>query len=155
MNKNLMAVILFPVFVNDCITDPFESERDVDIITDNSSYIFADEIKIKVSFKNNLLRDIRIVNTGCFVPFFILEKKIDNNWEQVYTPTCNALYVEPINVGSGESFTAEINIQTSDIQNENPFGEYRLYFDLMEKGNNKMLQDKYLYSNVFRITEVI
>ena len=155
MNKNLMAVILFPVFVNDCITDPFESERDVDIITDNSSYKFADIIKIKVSFKNNLLRDIRIVNTGCFVPFFILEKKIDNNWEQVYTPTCNALYVEPINVGIGESFTAEINIQTSGIQTENPLGEYRLYFNLMEKGNNKMLQDKYLYSNVFRITEEI
>jgi len=72
MNKNLMAVILFPVFVNDCITDPFESERDVDIITDNSSYIFADEIKIKVSFKNNLLRDIKIL----FLPKLLKHKQI-------------------------------------------------------------------------------
>jgi hypothetical protein len=53
MNKNLLSITLFPVTINGIINDPFESERTVDIITDCSEYKLIDEIKIKVSFKND------------------------------------------------------------------------------------------------------
>jgi len=155
MNKNLLAVILFPVVINGCITDPFESERDVDIITDSSAYILTNELKIKVSFKNHLSRDVRILNSGCLLPSFILEKKIENSWQQIYSPTCIALFVEPTGLEGGKTFTAELNIHTPDFQSDNLVGEYRLNFDLIEKDNNNRLPEKYLYSNVFRIEEEI
>ncbi len=156
MNKNLMAVILFPIVVNGCITDPFESERDVDIITDSSVYMLTDELLIKVSFKNHLSRDIRIVYDACAIPNFILEKKNENSWQQVYSPICYtfvASNVQPITLESGKSFSTEISIHTSDIQAGNPEGEYRLVFDLIEKDNYNHLPEKFLYSNVFRILE--
>jgi len=151
MNKNFLAVALFPVSVNGLISDPFESEKEVEIITDNSQYPLKDELKIKIEVKNHLSRNIRIVNSGCSFPFFILEKKIEDSWEQVYSSNCIALYVEPTNLESGQFFTAEIDIYTTDIQSENAEGEYRLIFDLIEKENYNSLPDKYMYSNVFRI----
>lgn len=151
MNKDFLAIALFPVSVNGSISDPFESEKEVEIITDNSQYPLKDELKIKIEVKNHLSRGIRIVNSGCSFPFFILEKKIEDSWGQVYSPNCIALFVEPTDLESGQFFTAEIDIDTTDIQSENAEGEYRLIFDLIEKENYNSLPDKYMYSNVFRI----
>ena len=50
MNKNL-AVSLFPVNVNGSIADPFESEREIEIISDKSTYMLTEELKIEVTFK--------------------------------------------------------------------------------------------------------
>jgi hypothetical protein len=153
MNKNLMAVILFPVVINGCISDPFESDREVDIITNNSVYLLTDELKIKVNFKNYLSRDIRILNSGCSFPSFILEKKVENNWQEVYSPICPEIPVEPTILESGKIFTAEIRIHTPDIQSDNPQGEYRLSFDLIEKNSNNRLPEKFAYSNEFRMED--
>jgi len=155
MNKDFLSVALFPVLVNGLISDPFESEKEVEIITDNSQYPLKDELKIKIEVKNHLSRNIRIVNSGCSFPFFILEKKIENSWQQIYSPTCIALFVEPTGLEGGKTFTAELNIHTPDFQSDNLVGEYRLNFDLIEKDNNNRLPEKYLYSNVFRIEEEI
>ena len=157
MNKNL-AVSLFPVNVNGSIADPFESEREIEIISDKSTYKLADELKIEVTFKNDLPRDIVIVNDGCAVPFFILEKKIGDVWEEVYFSICYTLvpsFVQPTELKMNGKFASLITIYTNRIKIENVVGEYRLYFDLMEKGSNKMVQDKYLYSNVFKMVEEI
>lgn len=158
MNKNLLAVALFPVNVNGSIADPFESERFVDIITDNYTYKLTDKLKIKVSFKNDLSRDILIVNDGCAVPFFILEKKIGNIWREIYSPVCYTLvhsFVQPTELKRAGKLTSEISIYTTRIKTENISGEYRLYFDLIEKENNKRLPEEFIYSNVFRIVEQI
>jgi hypothetical protein len=151
MNKDLMAVGLFPVSVNGLISDPFESDREVEIETDNSKYFLADELEIRVDFKNHLSRDIRIVNSGSASPFFILEKKFEDSWEQVYSSDGIEFYVEPTNLENGQIFSAEIKIYTDNINSENPEGEYRLIFDLIEKENYNSLPDKYMYSNVFNI----
>ena len=154
MDKNLLAVTIFPVDVNGSIADPFESERDIAIITDNSVYRLKDELKIKVSFKNDLSKDIRIVNDNCDLPVFILEKKIEEIWERVYSSDGLGLPVHSISpalLQSKETYNAEIYIYTPDIQDENIEGEYRLSFDLLEKESSKRLQEKYLYSNVFKI----
>ncbi|HSP89050.1 MAG TPA: hypothetical protein VLN45_13015, partial [Ignavibacteriaceae bacterium] len=84
-------------------------------------------------------------------PFFILEKKFEDTWEQVYSTDGNEFYVEPTNLESGQIFSAEIKIYTDNINSENPEGEYRLIFDLIEKENYNSLPDKYMYSNVFKI----
>lgn len=153
MNKNL-AVSLFPVNINGSITDPFELEREIEIISDKSTYILADELRIEVTFKNNLPKDVLIVNDGYAVPFFILEKKIGEVWEEVYLPSIYTLipsFVQPTELKTKEKFTSLIIIYTNRIKVKNIVGEYRLYFDLMEKGSNKMVLDKYLYSNIFKI----
>jgi len=156
MNKNLLAVILFPVVVNGCISDPFESEKDVDIITDSSSYTLTEELKIKVSFKNHLSRDVRIVNDNCEVPSFILEKGFNNTWQQVYFSNCLKLPVYsvfPTILESRQTLTIEISIHISNIQTERLEGEYRFVFNLIEKDNYNRLPEKYMYSNVFNILE--
>jgi hypothetical protein len=158
MNKDLLAVAIFPVDVNGSITDPFESERDIAIITDSSVYRFADELKIKVNFNNDLSKDIRIVNDNCEVPVFILEKKIEEIWERVYLSDCLGLpvhFFSPTLLQSKQAFNAEIFIYTPDVQDENIAGEYRLSFNLIEKESNKRLPEKYLYSNVFKIINEI
>jgi hypothetical protein len=158
MNKNLLSVAIFPVNVNGSVTDPFESEREIDIITDSSFYLLEDEVKIKVSFKNDLLRDVRIVNDNCRVPEFILEKRVEENWERVYLSDCSGIpirYVSPTILQSMHTFNAEVYIYTSDIHNEAIEGEYRLIFNLIEKESNGRLPDKYLYSNIFRIIKEI
>ncbi len=155
MNKNL-AVSLFPVNINGSVADPFESEREIEITSDKSTYKHAGELKIEITFKNDLSKDIVIVNDGYAEPFFILEKKIGDAWEEVYFPifyTFIPSFVQPTELKANEEFTSLITIFTNRIKVNNIIGEYRLYFDLMEKGSNKMLQDKYLYSNVFRIVE--
>ena len=153
MNKNL-AISIFPVDVNGTIADPFESEREIEITSDKSVYKLADELKIEIIFKNNLPKDIIIVNDGYAEPFFILEKKVGEVWEEVYFPICYTLipsFVQPTELKMKREFTSLITIYTNRIKVDNIIGEYRLYFDLMEKGSNKMVQDKYLYSNVFKI----
>ena len=153
MNKNL-AVSIFPVNVNGSITDPFESEREIEITSDKLTYILTDELKIEVTFKNHLPKDIAIVNDGSAVPFFILEKKIGDVWEEVYFPICYNLipsFVQPTELKMNWELISPITIYTNRIKVDIIVGEYRLYFDLMEKGSNKMVQDKYLYSNVFKI----
>ena len=118
----------------------------------------ADELKIEITFKNDLSKDIVIVNDGYAEPFFILEKKIGNVWEEVYFPICYTLipsFVQPTELKMNGKFTSQITIYTKKIKIDNAVGEYRLYFDLMEKGSNKMVQDKYLYSNIFNIVEEI
>ena len=44
MNKNL-AVSLFPVNINGSIADPFESEREIEIISDKSNYLLGRRIE--------------------------------------------------------------------------------------------------------------
>ncbi len=156
MNKSLLAVSVFPVEINGSVADPLENARELDIITKNSEYILSDEIKIELSFKNNLMRDIKIVNDNCNMPEFILEKKIEEKWERVYlsdslgTPVRS---ISPTVLQSEKILCAEIYIYTPDIQDDEPVGEYRLCFNLLEKENNKRLPEKYLYSNVFNIKE--
>lgn len=155
MNKNL-AVSLFPVNVNGSVADPFESEREIEIISDKSTYKLVDELGIGITFKNYLSKDIVIVNDGYAKPFFILEKKVDEIWEEVYFPICYTLipsFVRPTELKMNGEFTSLITIYTDRIKVDSIVGEYRLYFDLMEKGKNKMVQDKYLYSNIFKIVE--
>jgi hypothetical protein len=155
MNKNL-AVSLFPVNINGLVADPFESEREIEITSDKSTYKLADELKLEVTFKNNLPKDIVIVNDGYAVPFFILEKKIGEVWEEVYFPICYTLipsFAQPTELKMNGEFTSFITIYINRIKVGKIAGEYRIYFDLMEKGSNKMVQDKYLYSNVFEIVE--
>ena len=155
MNKNL-AVSLFPVNINGSVADPFESDREIEITTDKSTYQLADEIRIGITFKNYLFKDILIVNDGYAEPFFILEKKIEDAWEEVYFPTCYTLiptFVSPTELKVNEEFNTLITIYTNRINVDNIPGEYRLYFDLMEKESKKMVQDKYLYSNIFKIVE--
>jgi hypothetical protein len=111
-------------------------------------------LKIEIIFKNNLPKDIIIVNDGYAEPFFILEKKVGEVWEEVYFPICYTLipsFVQPTELKMKREFTSLITIYTNRIKVDNIIGEYRLYFDLMEKGSNKMVPDKYLYSNVFKI----
>jgi hypothetical protein len=156
MDKNLLAVTLFPVDIKGSVSDPFESEREIEILTDNSAYKLADQIRIKVSFKNNLSRDIRVVNDGCAVPFFILEKSIGDIWKEIYSPACYSLvpsFVQPTDFKQGEKFTSEIVIYPTRITSKNIIGKYRLYFDLMDKESNKRLPEKFIYSNVFKIVE--
>jgi len=43
MDKNLLAVTLFPVDIKGSVSDPFESEREIEILTDNSAYKLADQ----------------------------------------------------------------------------------------------------------------
>jgi hypothetical protein len=153
MNKNL-AISLFPVNINGSVADPFESEREIEITSDKSTYKLVDELKIQVTFKNYLPKDIVIVNDGYAEPFFILEKKVGDVWEEVYFPTRYTLipsFVQPTELKTNEEFTAFITIYTNRIKVDNIVGEYRFYFDLMEKESNKMVQDKYLYSNIFKI----
>jgi len=155
MNKNL-AVSLFPVNVNGSVTDPFESEREIEIISDKSTYKLTRELKIGIIFKNYLSKDIIIVNDGYAAPFFILEKKTGNVWEEVYFPICYTLissFVRPTELKANEEFNSLITIYTNRINVDNIPGEYRLYFDLMEKERKKMVNNKYLYSNVFEIVE--
>lgn len=154
MNKNMLSVAIFPVNVNGSVTDPLESEREIEIMTDSSSYIIEDEIKIPVNFKNDLLRDVRIVNDNCRIPEFILEKKVDESWERVYLSDCFGLpirSVSPTILQSMTTYNAEIYIYTPDIHDETIEGEFRLIFNLIEKESNNRLPDKYLYSNIFRI----
>lgn len=155
MNKNLLAIALFPVDVNGSITDPFESEREVDIITDSSAYRSTNEIKIKVSFKNDLLRDIRIVNDNCKTPVFIVEKKKEKTWDRVYISDNFGLPIHSSSetlLSSNQTFNVQIYICSDDIQDENIDGEYRLRFNLRDKESNNRLPEKHLYSNVFRVT---
>jgi hypothetical protein len=156
MDKNLLAVSLFPVDIKGSISDPFESERNIEILTDNSVYRLADEVKIKVSFKNELSKDIKIVNDGCGVPFFILEKKVKDIWEEVYFPICYTLipsFVRPTELKINEEYTSLITIYTNKLKVDNAVGEYRLYFDLIDKESNKRLPEKLIYSNVFKIVQ--
>lgn len=155
MNKNL-AVSLFPVNINGSVTDPFESEREIEILTNKSTYKLVDELRIGITFKNYLFKDILIVNDGYAEPFFILEKKVENVWEEVYFPTCYTLilsFFQPTELKANEEFTSLIIIYSNRIKVDNIRGEYRLYFDLMERESKRMVSDKYLYSNVFKILE--
>jgi len=154
MNKDLLAVTLFPVDIKGSVSDPFESEREIEILTDNSAYKLADQIRIKVSFKNDLSRDVKIVNDGYAVPFFILEKSTGDVWEEIYSPVCYSLvpsFVQPAYLKQGEKFISEIVIYPTRITSKNILGEYRLYFDLIDIESNKRLPEKFIYSNVFKI----
>ncbi|RPI72013.1 MAG: hypothetical protein EHM47_09080 [Ignavibacteriales bacterium] len=154
MDKNMLAVSIFPVEVNGSIKDPLESARELDIITDKSFYDLVDEFKIKLSVKNNLLRDVKIINDNCRMPVFILEKKIDEYWERVYLSDNFGIPVRSISqteVVSGGSYDFEINIYSSEILDDDINGYYRLRFNLIDKESSKRLPEKYLYSNVFNI----
>jgi|GEM_PF-2832408 len=156
MNKSRLAVTIFPVEINGSFADPLESLRTFDIITDNSIYAFNDVIGIKLSFKNNLLKDVNIIIDNCGNPAFILEKKINEIWERVYISDNFGLpfkFFSDTILPSGETYSAEIFIPSNEIRTEKINGIYRLKFNLSEKESSNRLPEKYLYSNEFIIGE--
>ena len=121
------------------------------IRTEKILYRLNNTPSIQTSFKNNLGVEVKIINSSCGGLYFIIEKYVGKNWILFSElPICERLPEEPIKLADESTISIKINI--SLISNLD-VGKFRMKFHILESTNNRLIENKYLYSNQFSLLE--
>lgn len=128
-----------------------EGREEIIIQTDRERYEADDKFTATVTFTNRSATDIYIHMNGCMFADFILQKFMNEEWKIVGGPICIEIAVPPVQLKSGKKFRSTVSMFYSDVQADTLDGEYRLFFELMDK-DKRLLADEMRYSNQFWIT---
>lgn len=144
--KTLIVVVIVLLF-HSCNSVDSNSSAGFSIQTEKPSYTVGNTTFIQTTFTNNLGKEIKIYNSSCGGPYFIIEKYDGKNWSLFEgQPICERLPAEPIKLADGKQIEIAVNIS---LMTTIVSGLYRMKFQIKESANNVMVEDKYLYSNQF------
>jgi hypothetical protein len=145
--KIVFSVLLL-LFIYSC--DSVDSSIDnFSIRTERLAYKVNNTTSILTTFKNNIGTEVKIYNSSCGGPNFLIEKYDEGNWILfIQLPICDRIPDEPIKLNDGDEIT--ININLSLIQNID-VGLFRMKFEI--RADNKIIDDKFLHSNQFTFVQ--
>ena len=145
--KTLFVIVLATI-LQSCNLLNSEPEKNVSIKTESESITVNDRLSVKTTFTNNLGKEISVMNAGCNFPDFTLERLMNNKWTIVGFPICVAIAVAPTKVENGKSYDATVSMYA---ENYLVSGTYRMKFSIRDKDYGESIDERYLYSNQFKI----
>ena len=93
----IFSIFVMTLLFHSCSLFDTDSPKDFSIKTEKTSYIIDSTTIIVTTFTNNLDNEVKIYNSSCGGPSFVVEKNNDQNWNLFGgQPVCDRIPDEPI-----------------------------------------------------------
>jgi hypothetical protein len=148
--KTILSILIL-LFLYSCNSVDSNSNDRFSIQTENVFYKLDNTQSILTTFTNNLGIEVKIYNSSCGGPYFIIEKYDGKNWSLFAEhPICERLPATPIKLANGGNVSIGVNIS---LMHNIVAGVFRMKFEVKRSTDNITIEDKYLYSNQFSFVQ--
>jgi hypothetical protein len=143
--------ILILLFFNSCNSVDSNSNDRFSIQTENVFYKLDTTQSILTTFTNNLGMEVKIYNSSCGGPYFIIERYDGKNWSLFAEhPICERLPATPVKLINGRNVSLCVNIS---LMHNIVAGVFRMKFEIKRSTDNITIEDQFLYSNQFSFVQ--